>query len=306
MFEAAYNSSTLTSYNKSYELFTSFVTSHGLDALWGYHAHPANLIVYLGYLRQLSLSASTARKHLTGIAHCLKNNLLPDYTKCGPVQKVIKGYTRRAKTKDLRLPISLELLEKILRVLPSVCYTLYEVALFRAAFTLTFAALLRVSEVAAISKTAFGHALLRQNVTLATDKLSLLIATSKTDQDGVGTVIHLRKSGMHVCPVELVKAFLINRPRVDGPIFCHADSTEESVNPLTKYQFNAVLKKALAALNIGSLTFSAHSFRIGATSHLAVQFDDATILRLGRWSPRGNTHKCYVRDIEMPPLQRAL
>ncbi len=284
-------------------MFKTFVKSNGLSAVWHYHAHPANIIVYLGYLKQLNMSAATARKHLTGIAHCLKNNLLPDFTKCGPVQKVMKGFGRKSTTKPLRLPISLELLEKIIRVLPEVCHSWYEVLLFRAAFTLAFAALLRVSEVAAVDGKALGHALLMENVTLSADHLTIVIASSKTDQDGIGATIHLKKSGIYVCPVNFVQAYIAARPKIGSAFFCHASSTAATPRPLTKYQFNAVLKKALAALGMGSLLFSSHSFRIGAASHLAVQCDDATILRLGRWSPRGNTHKYYVRDIEIPPLQ---
>ena len=273
--------------------------------MWSYHAHPASLIVYLGYLKQLSLSASTARKHLTGISHCLRHNLLPDFTKSAPVQKVMKGFGRKTKNRDLRLPISLELLEKIIQVLPSVCHTWYEVLLFRTAFTLAFAALLRVSELAAVDKVTVGHALLRENVTSGQNSLTLFLASSKTDQDGKGAVIHLKRAGIDVCPVRLVGAFLAVRPKVGGILFCHQNSTLEKIDPLTKYQFNTVLKKALAALNMGTMLYSSHSFRIGATTHLALQYDDATIQRLGRWSPRGRSHMCYIRDIEMPPLDRA-
>ena len=230
---------------------------------------------------------------------------MPDYTKCGPVQKVMKGYGRKMKSKDLRLPISLDLLIKINQELPAVCHTAYEALLFKTAFTIAFAGLLRVSELAAVDKKDMGHALLVENVTLGHTSVTLKLASSKTDQAGIGASIHLKESGCEdVCPVSLMRAFLRVRPKVKGVLFCHQNSSANTIHPLTKYQFNAVLKKALSALNMGSLPYSSHSFRIGAASHLALQFDDATILRLGRWSPKGNTHLLYVRDIEMPPLHR--
>ena len=75
------------------------------------------------------------------------------------------------------------------------------------------------------------------------------------------------------------------------------------ISPLTRYQFNAVMKKALHAIKVNSLKFSSHSFRIGAASELAAaKYDDATIRQLLRWSQRGNTHRIYVREIIVPPF----
>ena len=98
-----------------------------------------------------------------------------------------------------------------------------------------------------------------------------------------------------------IKKFLAVRPPVEGILFCHGNSTEKIPVPLTRYQFNAVLKKTLNSINVPTLHFSSHSFRIGAASQLAAaKYDDATIRRLGRWSQRGNTHKVYIREIIMP------
>lgn len=48
--------------------------------------------------------------------------------------------------KDTRLPITLQLLNKIIPTLQTVCNTIYETKLFTAAFTLAFHALLRIGE----------------------------------------------------------------------------------------------------------------------------------------------------------------
>ncbi len=300
---AAYKHTTLTSYSNSYNLFCDFVTRAGLDQLWEYHAHPANLIIFLGYLKNQKKAAATARKHLSGISHCLKINLLPDYTKSAPVVKAMSGYSSIAKTKDLRLPISLGMLVKMHDALSEICYSHYETLLFRAAFTIAFAALLRVSEIAAVSKETMGHAILHSGVVVKPASVSLHLHSSKTDKSGKGVWIHLCKSGMDVCPVAAVKAFKEVRPKVEGTFFCHANSTQGHVNPLTKYQFNAILKKAITAIQVSAMRYSSHSFRIGATTHLAAaSYDDNTIKRLGRWSQKGNTHKIYVRNIQMPSL----
>ena len=64
-----------------------------------------------------------------------------------------------------------------------------------------------------------------------------------------------------------------------GPLFCHFDKI-----PLSRYQFNAVLKKALAYLNIPAQGYKNHSFRIGmATALCADERSDEEIKRMGRW-----------------------
>ena len=49
---------------------------------------------------------------------------------------------------DARLPITLEILNILLPKLQIICKTMYEAALFKAAFTLAFSALLRIGEIA--------------------------------------------------------------------------------------------------------------------------------------------------------------
>ena len=49
---------------------------------------------------------------------------------------------------DSRLPITLDILNILLPKLQIICKTMYEAALFKAAFTLAFSALLRIGEFA--------------------------------------------------------------------------------------------------------------------------------------------------------------
>lgn len=64
--------------------------------------------------------------------------------------------------------------------------------------------------------------------------------------------------------------------------------------PLTKYQFNAVLKRSLLSLGLGGFKVSTHSFRIGAATEAArLGLDESVIMRLGRWESR--CYSIYVR-----------
>ncbi len=86
--------------------------------------------------------------------------------------------------------------------------------------------------------------------------------SSKNNQSGSPQVIRLaaaRDAG--ICPVTALRQYIEVRPQGPGVLFCHYSGA-----PLTRYQFNAVLKRALAFCGLGDQCIRAHSFRIGAAT----------------------------------------
>lgn len=64
--------------------------------------------------------------------------------------------------------------------------------------------------------------------------------------------------------------------------------------PLTIFQFQAVLRRALCKLNLGGAKLSSHSFRIGAAMEAArMGLEANNIKKLGRW--KSDAFKLYVR-----------
>jgi site-specific recombinase XerD len=112
----------------------------------------------------------------------------------------------------------------------------------------------------------------------------------KTDQLGRDTtVVITSQRDINVCPVKKLKEYLLERGSYSGPLFCHFDKT-----PLSRYQFNAVLKKALAYLNIPAQGYQNHSFRIGmATALCTDRRSDEEIKRMGRW--KSSAFQGYIR-----------
>ena len=151
---------------------------------------------------------------------------------------------------DRRLPITKNILEKIILTLPITCTNSYEADLVAAAFSLAFHGLFRVDELTVhkCSRIPNNTVLKRENLTLDPVKQLLLINIqlhSKTDQVGKGTILQLEKLEGAICPFKLVEKYLRVRPRVAGLLFCHFDTS-----PLTRYQFTAVLTKAITWLQI--------------------------------------------------------
>ncbi|CAC5361064.1 unnamed protein product [Mytilus coruscus] len=100
----------------------------------------------------------------------------------------------------------------------------------------------------------------------------------------------------HVCPVHLLRTYFNARSKSIGPafiLFCG--------NYVTRYQFNAVLKKVLNVADILLANFQSHSFRIGAASQSSkMGFSDDEIQNFGRWESKA--YKAYIR---IPTLRLA-
>ena len=98
------------------------------------------------------------------------------------------------------------------------------------------------------------------------------------------------KTGSTVCSVFLLERFLSIRPNCPGPLFCHFNG-----KPITRYQFTAVLQKALNLAGIvDAARYKSHSFRIGADSEASVHgVSNDKIMKLGCW--KSNAYKKYIR-----------
>ena len=98
------------------------------------------------------------------------------------------------------------------------------------------------------------------------------------------------RTGSDLCPVAWLEHYLSVRPKIPGPLFCHFDG-----NPLTRYQFSAILKKSLHVFNPQLAGYKSHSFRIGAATAAANKgFSVEQIKEAGRWS--SDAYKTYIQS----------
>ncbi|VDI01631.1 Hypothetical predicted protein [Mytilus galloprovincialis] len=206
------------------------------------------------------------------------------------------GMERLDKRVDSRLPITPQILDKLISLLPSVCLSQYETLLFSGLFSLAYFGFFRIGELVVNKSLAHSHTLSLDDFSFSDNNVSINLKFSKTDQLGKGSLIIIPSINSHVCPVHLLKKYFIARPKTIGPAFIHFGG-----NYVTRYQFNAVLKKALNVANITSDNFQSHSFRIGAASQSSkMGFSDDEIQDFGRWES-----KAYKRYIRIPTLKLA-
>ncbi|VDI08973.1 Hypothetical predicted protein [Mytilus galloprovincialis] len=183
------------------------------------------------------------------------------------------------RPKDVRLPITRDLLSKIYNVLPAVCHNDFETKLFQASFSLAFFGFLRVGELTADHKHAStqSHAIEYNDIKINLSSIEIRLRSSKTDQCCTGTTIVIDVRPGDVCAVFALRNYLKVRPNVAGQLFCHFDGT-----PVTRYQFSGVLKKSLNVLGLSQGKYSSHSFRIGAATSAAMNgLSDSEIQAMG-------------------------
>ncbi|XP_075688660.1 uncharacterized protein LOC142657510 [Rhinoderma darwinii] len=249
----------------------------------------ACLLYFIGNAYSEGSSAAMVARSLSALAFWFKKKGEEDVTKSFLVRQAMKGFRRGSAVRDLRKPVSFELLVAICDLLREVCVSAFEVRLFTLAFSLAFFGAFRISELVSASKSVAGG-LLYADVDWDGSCLSCLLRRSKTDQEGRGFVVRLYElPGSRVCPVRCFREFIAVRPEGPASLLVHADGLS-----LSKFQFSQVFKKFILLSGRGGAGFSSHSFRIGAATEAARWgLSPVMVKKIGRWE--SDRYRLYVR-----------
>ncbi len=172
----------------------------------------------------------------------------------------------------------------------------YECKLFRSMFTTAFYAFLRIGELLYTEGTP-SRGLLLSDIQLSLTHAVICIRFSKTDQWCKKCWLKAAAVEMATdCPVVALRQFLAVRPATtkDMGLYIHIDGT-----PVSRFQFTAVLKKAMAFLDLPVALYKSHSFRIGAATHATINgIPPSVIQQWGRW--KSMVYQRYIR-IDLTP-----
>ena len=261
--------------------FNAFRNNYFLPKHWPVPERQLHL--YITYLFQTGYAPSTAAWHVSAISFEHKIRSIPDTTSAYSVSKMLEGFKRIRSNPDSRMPIMYDNLIAICKVLDQVCTSNYEATLFRAAYTLAFFGLFRVSELVLTSPCYPDQPLQITDVIFqhrtGQDFLRVCLRKCKTSQTRKSFIDVPMIGSVPECPVFNMKAYLKLRPTNSRYLFCHCNG-----KPMTRYQFGSVLSKAMQAINLPTANFKTHSFRIGAASWLASKgVKHQVIKQMGRW-----------------------
>lgn len=159
---------------------------------------------------------------MTGISYVINLNGWKNPIESSLVKKLMTGYEKSSISCDMRRPISLPLLHKLIGAIPHLALSTYESVLFQSSFTLAFFALLRVSEVTAFTK---------EDIQILDTSMSVFIKNSKTDQHGSGASVWLPLTSVRVVLFILLKQFSLMSSQINKEVyFAHFNSKHDSVS----------------------------------------------------------------------------
>ena len=189
MIDASFAQHTLDTYRTGLQCFENFRVQHRLPLVWPPPVHHVTLFIV--FLSLNNKSSKTDACYITAINFCCKFYQNVDISQNFIVKKMLQGMKRSKGSKDVRLPITFEILNKMLKRLPVVCSSPHEALLFEAAFSMAYHGFLRVGEIV-FTKLGQEHNILGVNdAKIRTPNNSRVIDVhivffSKTDQKGKG------------------------------------------------------------------------------------------------------------------------
>ena len=193
---------------------------------------------------------------------------------------------------DDRIPVSLELLHRMIDIIPTLGLSGYNKVMLKSLFTIMFHGFLRPGEISGSL-----HNIQYDMCIVFKDCVSIQFLSYKHCK-GKPYRIEIPISGDKYCPVYLLCKFLKIRGKKSGPFF----STK--AGKLLLYSFvSKIVKLLVKVLNINGVLTS-HSFGIGAATWAAKQgVTLEIIMRMYRWSSTAVKNYIRVPCVKLSKLQ---
>lgn len=282
--------STILGYKRAWVLFVECMMSLNI-AFLGIKSLPLSInqiMLFIGYLNLLNYAPASILTYVTALGYIHKIKGLIDPTKTYPVQKLLSAVMKVNNKKDTRLPITINILFRLVSSLQHTTQGVYYRALFRAMYTVSFFGLMRMGEV---TTDKFGKVIVYfKQLKFYKDYIILSITDFKHNHSGKPFEIVLtRNENKIICPVNSLYTFIKYRGIGNGPLFCFPD-----MSPVSREFYCAQLKYNLTFCGLDPNFYQSHSFRIGSCSYLALLgMSDEQIRTMGRW--KTNVFKRYIR-----------
>ncbi|XP_055997104.1 uncharacterized protein LOC130047013 [Ostrea edulis] len=171
-------------YDTALNVFNTFRKAYYHEEKWPPHSH--ELVNFVWYLSYKQFSPNTIKSYISGLSYFCKLHNVHDSTQSFLLRKVLVGLTRKNPRAHDRKPLTLDILSSILRLLPTICKSPYESALFSAIFTTAFFEYFRMGELVQNSVHDPGRAIQARDVIYLehNNTVPIFLRHSKTDQVG--------------------------------------------------------------------------------------------------------------------------
>ena len=272
------------------------------------------LLYFVSYcFSVLHLRYGTIKIYLAGVRFAylqagIPNPLvLADKSNVQQLHSVLKAVKRiQGLPAKPRMPITIEVLEKMCCVLHQGVFSPFLECMLLAACTAAFAGFLRCGEFTV--RNPQQTYLRMRDVQMGNDCYILHLPSSKTDPFRRGTDIHIFQTNSTTCPTNAMAVYLQVR-RASGATQQDPLFITPANDVLCRQFFIQHIRDVLVAAKIHAQNYSGHSFRIGAaTTAASRRIESHLIMQLGRW--QNDAYRGYIRTplsaIKQAQVQMAL
>lgn len=293
LLRASLSSATFTSYNRFVRNYVQFCNIYFQEC----QAFPSSHVMltqYIAYLFLKGYSPSTIATHMSAISFVHKANSLNDPTNNFLIKKILKGAHNIRGSVDCRLPITKDILTRLISSIPYVVSNCDNQLLITAMFLLAFYAFLRVGEITVKSSSESSAVLQFENLSFEWDNASLLgmsiiLVHYKHSDLHPKTIFIPRQCNNQACPVYALYKYVKAFNHTKGPLFQFKCGT-----PISRSFFNSVLRSAVSFIGLDNRFYKGHSFRIGAATSAAARGVPLSVIQnMGRW--KSDAFLKYIR-----------
>ena len=295
--------STLNTYQAGIKRYLNFCSTHHLKPLPGTKQTMALFVTELS----MALQPKTIQVYISAVSYLHHANGHKSPATNNPVIKLLlQGVERSmpaAHLKPKRLPITNKMLGQMLSRLDRDHRSAHDRLMLKAAITLGFFGLLRVSEFTVANQHGLNpeRNLTIEDITMLKESMVVTIKRSKTDQRGEGCQIHIGQTHNKCCPHLAMQRYLGQMTQSAGkPLFQF-----KSGKALTSRALRLVLHHLIRKSGYNKKLYNTHSLRIGAATAAARSgLTPEAIKNLGRW--RSEAYKVYTRHPLTRPSDSAI
>lgn len=244
---------TIAAYRIAWQDFREYCEDQRVPSL------PASATTVIEYLTVLArdLKVSTLQVRLAAIAEAHRMGHHPDPTTDADVKTIMAGIRRKLGTAPRKkAPVTRDELKKMVAKLPPGLIGLRDKALLLVGWAGAF----RRSELVALDVADVR----------ITDKITITVRRSKTDQEGKGLVkIIPVLDDPQICPARALKAWLAQSQIQSGPLFRGIDRHGHVHGRLSDKSVALIVKKSAKRAGLTVVDFAGHSLRSGFITEAA-------------------------------------
>ena len=175
-----------------------------------------NILLFLAYLHKMDLTVSTLRSAGSAISYQHKMRGIPDPMEAFVVKKLFLGLASGEDKGDIHLPITRELLRKMVLAISSMGFLQYKVVLLQALFLTLFHGFLRIGE--ATSSPSTSTQIQHWDIFITDNAITIVLKSFKHSKKPHRINISGEMEGS-ICLVQALQRYINPRGASPGPLF---------------------------------------------------------------------------------------